>query len=753
MPISGLTDQQLHRVFEALKTNQNAAGVYEKWIHTIPDVLIDDSIGAYPRVNLSDPNQRDEILFPLLRYNMHVIDYWLSIDVYPREAKTFEKKLMCTAWDLCNDHMEHRVTGFSGTNDTKNILPLPIAQNDLEALEQTNEKVRMILLQSENEAYERLPPNVSGRTILEKLKEKHIPVLLDAGALMLELNNEETAREWLNLTSSKSFDAAVYFDSRDILQTIDRNGVTAEFDCSVYRDNLERCLVYLDDAHTRGTDLKFPLKRVACVTLSGDIARDKTVQACMRMRQLGKGHSIAFWASHEADIRIREVCLLSSDDHVRNEHVIKFICSNSKRFETENTVHWAAAAYNYTKKMAGHKLHSISTEETKMINLFGKCVDDEFVALENMYGDKEEALLTEITESKFNKLAELYQSKEKLAHFIRDIKQSVVRKLEQQAPNVKRFKQALDEHQEKELEHELEEERHVERPPKMLPAVAKFDIQLQKLFLNGAHDIYDKLKLSRVLLPLSSSLIHTKLFKPYAREPCPWSKNLYATRDFVNVLDNDSLACDEFLRPVWWIACLPDIVKTNNIWILLSSFECDRLITTFRRSKKSALFMYRPRLSKFHDNLLRMPGLRVTAIPNPVEIDLKLEVEVGVFAGSMYFKNEIEQQTFCTFLGLIPRPRINVLEIAFDTGVIKPNGFVQKEKRNNTKLISELVGECRFVKNPADLVIKLILAHHHFVREDSHVASIVDRGDKQLVNGDSNELNSFMTKVKINHMH
>lgn len=270
----------------------------------------------------------------------------------------------------------------------------------------------------------------------------------------------------------------------------------------------------------------------------------------------------------------------------------------------------------------------------------------------------------------------------------------------------------------------------------MLPAVPKFDMQLQKLFTNGAHDIYDKLKSSRVLQPLSSSLAHTKLFKAFSKEPAPWSKNLCATRDFVTVLENDSLACDDFLRPVWWIACLPNLDKANPIWILLSSYECDRLITTFRRSKKSALFMYRPRLSKLHNNLLRMSGLHVTAIATPINIELKLEVEVGVFAGSMYFKDETEEQKFCSFLGLIPRPRNAILEIAFDTGIIRPNGFVPKEKRNNSKFIAELVGECRFVKNPADLVIKLIIAHHHFMREESHVASIVDRGDKQLGTGD-----------------
>lgn len=37
-----------------------------------------------------------------------------------------------------------------------------------------------------------------------------------------------------------------------------RSIAVTEFDCSVYLENLKRCLVYLDDVHTRSTDLKFP---------------------------------------------------------------------------------------------------------------------------------------------------------------------------------------------------------------------------------------------------------------------------------------------------------------------------------------------------------------------------------------------------------------------------------------------------------------------------------------------------------------
>lgn len=82
---------------------------------------------------------------------------------------------MCTAWDLCSEHMNNTVSGFSGTNDTKNILPLTIAQNDLPELEETNENVRKTLLRHENQAYKSLEPNVSGKTILKMLKEEGIP--------------------------------------------------------------------------------------------------------------------------------------------------------------------------------------------------------------------------------------------------------------------------------------------------------------------------------------------------------------------------------------------------------------------------------------------------------------------------------------------------------------------------------------------------------------------------------------------------
>lgn len=646
---------------------------------------------------------------------------------------------MCTAWDLCSDQLQLPVTGFSGTNDTKNILPLPIVQNDLKELENTNENMRQILRRPENQSYYNLPANVSGRKILELLAERNIPVLLDAGALMLELNNKNVAIQWLKLVPETEYEAALYFDARDILQTIDRNGIITEFDCSVYRENLDRCVIYLDDVHTRGTDLKFPLNWKACVTLSGDITRDKTVQSCMRMRQSGTNHSICFWASYEADIRIRNICQLKKDDPIKNEHVIEFICHNSRQFEITNMVHWATAALNYTRKSIGHQLFENATEESAMVQLYRICVDDELIELSKTYGDKEQALLKNIAWHKFNIIEKEYMADSEIRSFVRKIKDRVVDKLCDQAPNVKQFSRALDEEQEKELEQEIEEQRFVERLPIVQPAEPTFDKRFEKLVLDGVtnNKMVEELKTQRALYVFGECLKFTQLFRPYYKKnKGAWSENLLVTKDFVKtVSDEKSQAFDDFLRPVWWIARVRRSANGNDLLLLMSPHECQHLLPIFQKTTKSVLQMYRPRLSKHHSNLLDIAALQITGITEPIEtsIDIELGAQIAAYAGSMYFASEIEQDAYCEFLGLIPHPRNKEQEEAFTNGIIKSKGYVPFEYRQYPEAIAKCVGKCKFHESPVDMAIKLIEAHHQTLLKESHVAKILEKGKKQKI--------------------
>lgn len=72
---------------------------------------------------------------------------------------------------------------------------------------------------------------------------KRNPSVASCWRIISELDNKEMVLEWLKLASIKQFDAAVYFDSPHILQTIDRDNNVIAYNCSVNRDNLSRCLV------------------------------------------------------------------------------------------------------------------------------------------------------------------------------------------------------------------------------------------------------------------------------------------------------------------------------------------------------------------------------------------------------------------------------------------------------------------------------------------------------------------------------
>lgn len=720
---SGLSDEQLHETFNALALTENPEEIYHEWMRSIPQHLVATSIATYSGINLSDPSQRETLLFPMLRYNMHVIDYWLSNMVFPREAKIFEGKLMCTAWDLCTEHFKPICTGFSGTNDSQLLLPLTIHQNDLPELEATNENVRGILLREENNHYRSLRSNVSGMEILQQLVVDNVPVLLDSGALMLELNNEQVARAWLKLVPLNEYDAAIYFSKDDILLTVDRNDFITEFEYSVYRERLHRCVVYLDDVHTRGTDLKFPSGIRACVTLAGGITRDKTVQACMRMRMLGQGHMISFWAPHEANIGIRELNNLNENDLVCTQHVINYICNNSRKFEKQCLVHWAAAGFNYTQKLAAHKCF-----ESSMAQLVERCTNPENTPLIEMYGAKEIQVLTIITRNQFKRLAAIYENHKTIFNWINCVALNVVVKLEKNIPDVMRYTQLLDEEQEKELEHELEEQREVSRPPPVTPAARHFNPLLRDLFTNGrAHVSFTELKQSSKLVPLPLIFIKTKLSpmieKQWKRNA--WNVNIFVTSDFIIAISG-GVGFDEFLRPVWWIARLiePD---NRDIFVLLSTYECNELLPIFRSSQQSILYMFCPKLSMSQSSLLNDRNLQLPSKPSNVNIPLSIAMQIGMVAGSMYFNDRDEETAYCNFMGFIPRPRSAKNQQAFEEGAIASNGFVPVEHRYR---FDELAATCQFFSNPDKIAIGIIERRHGYLSAKSHISRLLAEGKR-----------------------
>lgn len=64
---------------------------------------------------------------------------------------------------------------------------------------------------------------------------------------------------------------------------------------------------------------------------------------------------------------------------------------------------------------------------------------------------------------------------------------------------------------------------------------------------------------------------------------------------------------------------------------------------------------------------------------------------------------------------------------------ISPNGFVHTEHRRHSDAIAGCVGKCKFQQNTVELAVKLIEAHHNFIRKESYVAIILEKGIKMPI--------------------
>jgi hypothetical protein len=286
----GVSTAQLRQSLESVLKSDDPQSQYERW--TYNSGSLPDSLREWNAINVDDEAQLMEI-WQNVRHNVVVVDYFLNNFVFPKHAKQFEMKLQTSGWDIplisrANHSLadspycytEALTTGFSGTNDNRTLLPLTIMQGDLPGLSATNAEVLTYLLQERNREYV-LAADMRGRRLSEKellqgLSRMGIRILIDAGAQILEMDNITLVKVWLHIDHEAS--AAVYFDTDNKPFVIYRHGLQIPLLASPFAEDLTDCLVYLDEAHTRGTDLKMPVNARGALTLGPGQTKDHTVQ-------------------------------------------------------------------------------------------------------------------------------------------------------------------------------------------------------------------------------------------------------------------------------------------------------------------------------------------------------------------------------------------------------------------------------------------------------------------------------------------
>lgn len=198
------------------------------------------------------------------------------------------------------------------------------------------------------------------------------------------------------------------------------------------------------------------------------------------------GHKIKFWGSSEVHPQILK---FATEKPLGSYAVLRWAIQNSVHFMEEGFVHWAGSGTYELQKRAAEKICDVS--ELKL--LAQHCSQKEVLELMNMYG-LEKCRLTYpiIAKNMIDKAIAHLQSNLApsshnvcLAEILSDSKY-MLEHLDIYVGQLERTTNILDEEQERELEHELEEETEIVRRTKAIAQIHVLNVfeVLSKLEIN-----------------------------------------------------------------------------------------------------------------------------------------------------------------------------------------------------------------------------------------------------------------------------
>ncbi|KAH7176975.1 hypothetical protein EDB81DRAFT_898494, partial [Dactylonectria macrodidyma] len=660
----GLEFDDIFAALELLNQSDNMDLEYRTWVETTPE--LPQAYRQLKGINLRDRIQCNLEIFPHLRYSKGAIDYFLSRMVFPKQCKEFPSKLSASGWDL-GKAKNKPTTGFSGTNDSRYVLPLNICQ--LPNQEHTNALVLTHLLHPDNGIA--LVPSQNHQATMESgtllaMVSRETRVILDVGAQVVDLNNFDFAQRWLkSYGDDEQTLAVIFFNEADELTVLNRCGGVEELQTSPFVHQLDQCLVFLDEAHTRGTDLKLPANYQAAVTLGANLTKDRLVQACMRMRTLGHGQTVVFCIPKEIeqkilmqngwgppavpDITISDVlCWVISETWVDLRRAIPLWANQGLRFYEQKSI-WD-----------GYRPAKDDEKKEKWASRF---LEDEAQSLDSRYRPR----------ASKNDLASILQR-------VNSLKGVEIQHRCQKFGFVRLDKACLQEEQERELSPETERERQVELPPAVEARDHKVHPNLRRFIESG--------KLPSIKSGFKgafSSLGDTSAAAYFDVNQLPC--DIWVTDDFASTVEvpaGSGHKSDLFQRPVQWVLTnKPDMLGGCRL-VIISPFEAQSCLHLIMESDNVTLHLYAPRTNLGFQRLDRLSLYTVPPRATNVQIPKHLTVYLNLFAGQLYISSFEEYVSICDILGLAWDPSDD--SIALDPDGFIPQGLTEGRMINKSAL-------------------------------------------------------------------
>ncbi|KAF2765282.1 hypothetical protein EJ03DRAFT_377931 [Teratosphaeria nubilosa] len=611
----GLTDDELFTSFEHPMNSDQADIHYQQWVQDSHNLIF--TFLQLGGINLRDRPQCVELLFPPLRHGKSVVDYYLAHYVFPQEMIEYPHKLSASGWDL-GKQRERLTTGFSGTNDSRRLLPLGAEFLDLATQKHTNALVLENLLRNENSVH-LMQPIPAATTDADHLLsvalqlQPAVQVILDVGAQVLELNNLEIAMAWLEKDRDRH-EAVIFVDDNDEICVVDRKGRLEHLQRSSYQGRMEMCLVFLDEAHTRGIDLKLPSNYRAAVTLGANLTKGRLVQACMRLRKLGKGQSVVFCIPEEIQTKILKTTSKAVLSDIGVVDVLAWSISETHAETRRNMPLWAVQGERFT--------HA------------SKFLEDEAQTLDNRYRprhtERQPTYLLDTSDPDFQRIATRCQAFDGLESNSGPLSEEQER--------------------ERDLAPEVEAERQVPKPPSAQPAEHKLHPDVEKFAMTG-----EMVAGSEAWTLVFPTVKETSAGQTFGLSKLKSGRHLQATVDFATTVERrgGQFLLDGYLRPVQWVLCcfVPDTDVVESV-LCISPFEANQLVEQMRTSTVTSLCIYKARVNSGYKPIDKLDFFNVSARLNSPMLPRHLAVQLNLFAGQLYISSFEDYKAICLYLGI-----------------------------------------------------------------------------------------------------
>ncbi|KAF2031984.1 hypothetical protein EK21DRAFT_99304 [Setomelanomma holmii] len=621
----GLNDQQMFIAFEHLSNSNQSAIEFSEWVDTASSNL-PTAYRILSGINIKDRQHCIQNIFPHLRYSTACIEYFLSRSIFPKEIRQFSSKLSASGWDM-GAVKANPTTGFSRTKDTMHLLPLAVKHLDLPSQSHVNALVLAYLL--ETSSVEMLPSKYPDRTDTEYVlttaidSQPDVRVILDCGAAILEQSNKQVVETWLKLTDPKQVHAEVFFHEEE-LSILDRDDRIESFQTSPFAKQLDACAVYLDEAHTRGIDLKLPQHYRACLTLGSSLSKDKLVQGCMRMRQLGKGQSVVFLVPEEITTKILEITKNELDEEITVRDVLVRSIIETWTDLKKSMPLWAVQGKRYISHEHLTFDANLTIEEAR------EFLEDEGQTLEARYRPAKDWDLKNPT------IAEIMSRCHGFGAMQRDIE-----RLEQMEAAAHGLSSHLED---------------LVTKGKFPSTMNQFTPAFQALRTTSAKDLCD-------LSEFPTDLFVTYDFMRTVKHPAGGEKASFLT--------------DLYQRPVQWVLSVPHPNQPGVIQnlVIISPHEANKLMRLLRRkTAKVTLHAFSARTNSSYASLDALDLVTTGCHFTPGSVPRSLIAQLNLFAGSLYLRSYNEYIELCEFLGLLHGDALPSQQVSADGFVTPPKG-------------------------------------------------------------------------------